>query len=162
MNNNDILIRLRYALSLSDNQMLRIFELGDLKIGQKDLDLILTKQEDDQSYDDYLSTKALEAFLNGFVIFKRGHKRDKEGKILLMSFDIADQSEINNVAIKKIKIAMAYTSEEIQALMKKAGAPISKGELSAILRRPGHRNYRPAGDRYLRKLLQGMTMQYRS
>ncbi len=47
------------------------------------------------------------------------------------------------------------------AFMAKAGIEVSNSELSAVLRRPDHRNYKPAGDRYLRNILKGMAMAYR-
>lgn len=161
MNYNDVIIRLRYALSLSNQEIEAIFALGGQKINQAQLDKILTKQEDDAQPDQNLSAHDLEAFLNGLVIDKRGQRTDKDGQVVAPTFDMTAADLVNNVAIKKIKIAMSYTSDDIQSLLALAGAKISNGELSAILRRPDHRNYRPAGDRYLRKLLAGMGKKYR-
>ncbi|GAP00585.1 YehS family protein [Fructobacillus ficulneus] len=161
MNYNDIIIRLRYALDLSNQDIIAIFALGGLKVSQSQLDKILTKQDDDSLPNQNLSARNLEAFLNGLVIEKRGERTDKDGKIVPPTFDITNHELVNNVAIKKIKIAMAYTSDDIQELLALAGDKISNGELSAILRRPDHRNYRPAGDRYLRKMLAGMSKKYR-
>lgn len=63
--------------------------------------------------------------------------------------------------LKKLKIAMQYTSEDYQSFFKSAGIEVSNAELSAVLRRPDHRNYRPAGNRYLRNILKGMALEYR-
>ncbi|CAK1245143.1 DUF1456 family protein [Fructobacillus evanidus] len=161
MNYNDTIIRLRYALNLSNQDVIRLFAMGGVKITQKDLDRILTKQEDDSQPDQALSAHDLEAFLNGLVIDKRGERLYKDGQVVPPTFDMTKADLVNNVAIKKIKIAMAYTSDDLQQLLALAGAKVSNGELSAILRRPDHRNYRPAGDRYLRKLLAGMGKKYR-
>lgn len=161
MNNNDVVIRLRYALSLSNQEIEEMFKLGGVRVSDSDLDRILTRQEKDQSHDAALSNHDLEAFLNGLVIKKRGHRKDKNGQVVPATFDMRNAKLVNNVTIKKIKIAMAYTSDDIQELLKLAGNHISNGELSAILRRPDHRNYREAGDRYVRKLLAGMSKKYR-
>ncbi|MBS9334873.1 DUF1456 family protein [Fructobacillus sp. M1-13] len=161
MNNNDVIIRLRYALSLTNQQIEAIFKLGGVTIKDSDLDRILTRQDKDLPYDHSLSNHDLEAFLNGLLIDRRGQRKDKDGHIVPPTFDIKTPKLVNNVTIKKIKIAMAYTSDDIQELMKLAGDNISNGELSAILRRPDHRNYREAGDRYVRKLLAGMSKKYR-
>lgn len=161
MNNNDVVIRLRYALSLTNKQIEAIFNLGGVKVTDSDLDRILTRQDKEAQHDATLSNHDLEAFLNGLVIDKRGHRKDKDGNIVPPTFDIKNAKLVNNVTIKKIKIAMGYTSDDIQELMKLAGDSISNGELSAILRRPDHRNYREAGDRYVRKLLAGMSKKYR-
>ena len=63
--------------------------------------------------------------------------------------------------MKKVKIALTLTSDEIIDLLAKAGATISNGELSAVLRKEGHRNYKPCGDRYIRYFLRGLTMENR-
>lgn len=36
MNNNDILIRLRYALDIKDTDMIKIFKLGDLEVTREE------------------------------------------------------------------------------------------------------------------------------
>ena len=45
MNNNDILIRLRYALDMRDIDMLEMFKLGGVEITRDELRTILTKQD---------------------------------------------------------------------------------------------------------------------
>ena len=42
------------------------------------------------------------------------------------------------------------------------GIVVSKGELGAILRKPGHRNYKECGDNFARKFLKGLAVKYRS
>jgi uncharacterized protein YehS (DUF1456 family) len=46
-------------------------------------------------------------------------------------------------------------------ILEEAGVMITKGELSAILRKVGHRNYKECGDRYARNFLKGLTLRYR-
>ena len=50
MDNNDILVRLRYALDIKDTDMVKIFKLGDVEVTKDDVLKILTKPND--SYDD--------------------------------------------------------------------------------------------------------------
>ena len=38
---------------------------------------------------------------------------------------------------------------------------ITKGELGAVLRKEGHRNYKVCGDRYARNFLKGLALKYR-
>jgi uncharacterized protein YehS (DUF1456 family) len=38
---------------------------------------------------------------------------------------------------------------------------VSKGELGAILRKEGHRNYKPCLDKYARNFLKGLMLEYR-
>ena len=47
--------------------------------------------------------------------------------------------------------------EDILEILNKAGMKFGKSELSAILRKKGHDNYRPCGDQVLRYFLKGLT-----
>jgi uncharacterized protein YehS (DUF1456 family) len=46
-------------------------------------------------------------------------------------------------------------------LLEEAGVMITKGELSALLRKEGHKNYKMCGDRYARNFLKGLAIRYR-
>ncbi len=161
MNNNDILIRLRYTFDIKDSDMLDIFALGGLPLTLEKLRVILKKQELDTDRDQALSRENLERFLNGFIISQRGVKRDKEGQEVPATFDMTSDALINNVTIKKIKITMTYTTDHLQDFLAQSGKTVSTSELSAILRNKNHRNYKPAGDQILRNMLKGMALDYR-
>ncbi|MDR3242279.1 MAG: DUF1456 family protein [Lactobacillaceae bacterium] len=161
MNNNDILIRLRYALTIKNDDMIKIFKFGGIEVDEDDLHHMLKKQEPDTLRDQNLAMKTLEAFMNGLIISQRGIKKDAAGNEVAPTFDMTDEASINNVVLKKLKIAMSYTSDDYQSFFESAGIKVSNAELSAVLRRPDHRNYKPAGDRYLRNILKGMALQYR-
>ena len=47
MDNNDILIRIRYALNLKDGQMVKIFKLGGVQITEEQVKKMLIKSKDD-------------------------------------------------------------------------------------------------------------------
>ena len=83
MNNNDRLVRLRYALDIKDAEMVDIFKLGEFDSTKEDVQKMLTKiktkqaQEDEEGYsvNEYMKkckNAVLESFLNGLIIFKRG------------------------------------------------------------------------------------------
>ena len=57
---------------------------------------------------------------------------------------------------------ISLTSEEVIDILGLADVKISKGELSAVLRKEGHKNYKECGDRYLRNFLKGLAIQYRT
>ena len=46
-------------------------------------------------------------------------------------------------------------------ILEEAGVMITKGELSAVFRKEGHKNYKECGDRYARNFLKGLTLKYR-
>lgn len=163
MNNNDILIRLRYALDIKDTDMIEIFKLGDLAITREELRVLLTKQneEDELPRDAVCDNRTLEAFLNGLITYKRGKPPVKNGGAPKSTFLITSQSNVNNVLLKKVKIALTLTSDDMLDVLRLASVYASDSELSAILRKEGHRNYKECGDRYARNFLKGLAIKYR-
>lgn len=158
MNNNDRLTRLRYALDLKDDEMVTIFDLGGFSINKEGVQFLLEKIENDGIENKYkleCSEEMLERFLNGFITFRRGAKDGFEPELEL------NQENANNLFLKKVKIALSLTSDDILDTLADANVEISKGELSAVLRREGHRNYKPCGDRYIRNFLKGLALRYR-
>ena len=167
MNNNDILIRIRYALNLKDGQMVKIFKLGGVEITEGEVKQMLTKPKEEFGFQDAdacktlsCSNKQLDAFLNGLITFKRGPQEQKPGQPKNL-VSITRRNNINNIVLKKLKIALSLTSDEVLNVLGLAGVKISKGELSAVLRKEGHPNYRECGDRYLRNFLKGLAIHYR-
>lgn len=162
MNNNDILIRLRYALDIKDTDMLKIFSLGGMTITKEKLQDMLMKQEiTSTSPEEKCSNHVLEVFFNGLIIYKRGRQKNAQGKEVAPTFLIKKRADVNNVLIKKVKIALALTSEEIIDLLRLADVYVSDSEISAILRKEGQRNYKICGDRYARNFIKGLTLKLR-
>ncbi len=183
MTNSDILIRLRYALDIKDTDMVEIFNLGGIEMSKEEVQEILTKEE--ESYDDAevesfeedfeveeaeedeededmkCTIEELEAFLNGFIIFKRGRQELKPGQKEKPILSIMNIRSINNVVLKKLKIALSLQSEDMLEILELAGVTISRGELSAVFRKEGHKNYMECGDRYLRNFLKGLAIKHR-
>ncbi len=163
MNNNDILIRLRYALDFSNQQMVEIFRLGGKEIDLPTLGQLLTKQdpEADLPRDAVCDSRTLEQFFNGLIVFKRGPQPAKPGVTPPNPFQITSQAHVNNVMIKKVKIALTMTSEDIQECLRLAGLYVSPSEIGAILRKAGQRNYMPCKDSFARNFLKGLTIRER-
>lgn len=163
MTNNDILIRLRYAFDIKDTDMVEIFKHGGVEVTRDEVRMLLTKpKEESDGFDDILCTNfMLESFLNGLIIFKRGKQDPKPGQPEGPVMSLANGGHVNNVLLKKVKIALSLTSEDIIDILKSAGVTISKGELSALLRKEGHKNYKECGDKYARNFLKGLAIKYR-
>nr|WP_062105580.1 DUF1456 family protein [Bacillus niameyensis] len=171
MINNDILIRLRYALDIRDKDMVGIFELGGIEVTKEEVKKMLTKPKDRYDYEDdndydisenedivNINNSKLESFLNGLIIFKRGKQDPKLGK---PERPLLTNEHINNILLKKLKIALTLTSEDMLDILEEAGVTITKSELSALLRKKGHKNYVECGDRYARNFLKGLAIKYR-
>lgn len=162
MTNNDILIRLRYALDIRDIDMVEMFKLGGVDVTKEDVQMMLKKTYEEDEYEESeevfkINNKKLESFLNGFITFKRGKQDPKPGQP-----SAPPQPEpVNNMLLKKVKIALSLTSEDMIEVLELAGVSISKGELGAILRKVGHKNYKNCLDKFARNFLKGLAIKYR-
>ncbi|WP_379970922.1 DUF1456 family protein [Ectobacillus sp. sgz5001026] len=163
MENNDILIRLRYAMEIKNKEMAEIFKLGGVDVTVPEVIKILTKSDDDAESDDQIkcNNSMLDSFLNGFIIFKRGKQEPKPGQPDTPEPSIKKSPNVNNLLLKKVKIALALTTEDTLDIFEKAGITVSKGELGAFLRKEGHKNYKECGDKYARNFLKGLALKYR-
>ncbi|MBD2807461.1 DUF1456 family protein, partial [Xenorhabdus sp. ZM] len=96
--------------------------------------------------DEYVLTcdmMMLEAFLNGFITLKRGKQDPKPGQ----PAPVQSKESANNLLLKKMKIALSLTSEDVLDILDSVGVTVTKGELGALLRKKGHKNYKECGDR---------------
>lgn len=162
MTNNDIILRLRYALDIKNVDLVEMFKLGGMSYTKEEvLNMLQKVQEDEEPPAGYkaVTNDMLEAFLNGLIIFKRGPQKPREGQAAQEAPTAKDHA--NNMLIKKVKIALKMTSEEVLATLYDGGVIVSKGELGAIMRNPSHRNYVACGDRFARNFIRGLTVHYR-
>jgi uncharacterized protein YehS (DUF1456 family) len=148
MRNNDILRRLRYTFDLKDSQMLDLFALAGHPVEWEQVSGWL-KRDDEPAYQE-CSDKQLAAFLNGLIIDKRGRKEGPQ--------PVPETVLSNNVILMKLRIALNLKAEDVLEIMSLAELPISKHELSAFSRKPGHKHYRDCKDQLLRNFLKGMQI----
>ncbi|SOC27921.1 DUF1456 family protein [Brochothrix thermosphacta] len=166
MNNNDILLRLRYALDIKDTDMVEMFRLAGVELTLQEVKDMLTKQEylmtsedDGNVYVKSCDNEMIDSFFNGFITFKRGRKDDQPLPPQQKSKEIR---HINNLLLKKVKIALSLTSDDMLEILDDAGVYLSKGELSAVLRKDDHRNFKQCGDKFARNFLKGLALRYRN
>ncbi len=155
MTNNDILRQLRYALNINDSTMIEMFKLADHKIEQSDLTGLL-KKEDEEGFLN-CGDAVLGYFLDGLILRKRGRKEIKPGETRK-----SDTRLTNNTILKKLRIALELKEDDMLAILRLADVDISKSELTALFRKEGHKNYKECGDQFLRKVLRGLSLRYRT
>jgi uncharacterized protein YehS (DUF1456 family) len=151
MTNNDVLRRIRYTFDLSDSKMIDIFSLAGLIVDRSLISQWLKKDADP----DFVLCEdvSLAAFLNGFIILKRGKKEDSE---------VINENKLsNNIILNKVKIALRLQSSDVLELLSSVDMPVSKHELSAFFRKAGHKNYRHCNDQLLRRFLQSIQTKHR-
>ena len=150
MTNNDFLRRLRYALNLKDNVTVQIFKKGGLTVTKEDVVNYL-KKDIDEGFKK-LTNNDLISFLDGLIIQKRGKREDgtPPPKIKIT------KNNLNNILLRKLRIALAFKSYDMIRIFKLGGIEISEGELSALFRSEDHKNYKECGDKYIRVFLKGL------
>ena len=151
MTNNDFLRRLRYALNIKDNIMVQIFKKGNITVTKEDV-LDYLKKDIDEGFKK-LSNNDLISFLDGLIIQKRGKKEDGTPVPKIK----VTKNNLNNILLRKLRIALAFKSYDMIRIFKLGGIEISEGELSALFRREDHKNYKECGDKYVRVFLKGLT-----
>jgi uncharacterized protein YehS (DUF1456 family) len=152
MTPNDLLRRLRYVFDFKDSTLLEIFKLAEHEVDLATL-MAFLKKEDDVGYVE-CSNQVLEAFLDGFIFYKRG----KQDRLPTKS----TSPLTNNAILKKLRIALAFQEDDMLSTFKLADLEVTKSELTALFRKEGHRKYKECGDQFLRNFLMGLTNRYRT
>ena len=75
LTNNDILKKLRVALKMRDDDIVKVLSLVDFKISKSELGAFF-RSEDHPKYMD-CQDQILRNFLNGLIIHKRGPREDR-------------------------------------------------------------------------------------
>ena len=150
MDNNDVLRRIRYAFELDDSTMIKLFKHCDVTVTRAEVSAWLKRDDDPEVVK--IDDTQMAAFLNGFIVDKRGKKNGET--------PLPEKKMNNNIMLAKLKIALNLQAEEILALLSMAGLPISKHELSAFFRKNSHKHYRSCKDQILRHFIKGLTMKF--
>lgn len=67
----------------------------------------------------------------------------------------------NNDILKKLRVALKLTNDDIAEIMKLVGFNVSKSELGALFRKEDHPKYMECGDQFLRNFLNGLIVHMR-
>lgn len=64
----------------------------------------------------------------------------------------------NNDIMKKLRVALKFTDDDIVGVLALVDFRITKTELGAIFRKEDHPNFKPCGDQLLRNFLNGLII----
>jgi len=148
MINNTVLRGVRYLMNVPDSKIKEMIALTGTVVQDSDL-INYLKKEDEAGYVECPDV-VMANFLNGLILFKRG--RDEARPLPPIEIPMT-----NNIVLKKLRVAFELKDTDILALIQKSGLTLTKTELSAFFRQPGHRNYRECHDQYLRNLLKALS-----
>lgn len=152
MINNDVLRSVRFMLKIDDAALAALVTQGGGAVALDELRSFL-KREDEPGFK-LCDNTVMAHFLDGLIIHRRG--RDEAAPPRPVETTIT-----NNTVLKKLRVAFELKEDDLVALIAAAGFQVSRPELSALFRSPGHKNFRPCGDQFLRNFLKGLTARVR-
>ena len=153
MDNNSTLRRIRYALAASDEQMAALLALKGHTLTTQEVCSIMGRAEDEGTVE--CSDALLSDFLDALIIDRRGPP--KPGRSI-----VPTKTLTNNMILKKLRIAMKLHEADMLHILATGEHPLSRGELTALFRKPEHKHYRECGDQILRSFLRGLALQLRA
>ncbi|HEM7131894.1 DUF1456 family protein [Providencia rettgeri] len=152
MLNNYVLRSVRYMLDLSDAQMVKIVKLADLAVTKEEM-MTWLKKDNEPEYVE-CNDNVMGHFLNGLIYHRRGKDENHPAP------DV-DSRLNNNIMLKKLRVAFELKDTDMIEIYQLIDFRVSKPELNAVFRKPGHKNYRECGDQLLRYFLKGLTIRLR-
>jgi uncharacterized protein YehS (DUF1456 family) len=153
MIHNDVLRSVRYMLNLGDANLAALIGLGGVEVPTAEVSAFL-KHEDEPGYQ-VCGDAIMASFLDGLIIYRRGRKESAAPRPV-------ERNVTNNTVLKKLRVAFELREEDLITMMTDAGFKVSRPEMSALFRNPGHLNYRPCGDQFLRNFLKSLTARVRA
>jgi uncharacterized protein YehS (DUF1456 family) len=151
MHNNDVLRRIRYIFDFDDSKMISLFGHTGQQVTRAQISDWL-KKDDDPAFQE-CQDELLAIFLNGLINDKRGKKEGAQPR--------PEKRLTNNIIFMKLKIALNLKAEDVLAILRLTELQLSRHELSAFFRKPGHKHYRTCQDQVLRNFLKGLQLKYR-
>lgn len=150
MTNNDVLRSLQHILGINEPVIADIFNLAEHKIDLATVSSYL-KEADQAGYFE-CANNPMALFLDGLITYRRGklEQNPQQPKQIFPHLT-------NNIIFKKLRIAFDLKEEDLLELMSMADYEVTKNELSAIFRKPGHKHYRVCSDEFLMGFLVGLT-----
>ncbi|RZA05790.1 MAG: DUF1456 family protein [Proteobacteria bacterium] len=149
MLNADVLRSLRYALQINNYKIVETCELAGVLVTEAEIFDFLRPEEDPDALP--CPDEVLAGFLDGVIYRQRGKDESRP----MPPFELP---VTNNLVLKKLRVAFQLREEDILELFTSQGFSFGKAELSAVLRKKGHPNYRECGDQALRNFLKALTV----
>jgi uncharacterized protein YehS (DUF1456 family) len=147
---NDVLRSLRYLLKFNSAKVVEICNLGGYLVTKNEIHDFLRGEEDAEFV--VCPDEVVAYFLDGLIFQKRGKDENRPRPPIELPMS-------NNLVLKKLRVAFQLREEDMIDLIQSAGSfKFGKAELSAILRKKDHPNYRECGDQALRYFLKGLTL----
>jgi len=151
MQTNDILFKLKTALSLENEKIIEAYKLVDFEMSEERLVNIM-KRRQDKGFEE-ATFEELGVFLDALVLLKRGPS-DK----------VANEDDVveltNNLILKKVRVAMELKEAELVILFALAEVELTKRQIGSLFRKEGNKNFKACSDELLNAFLEGLDEFY--
>ena len=147
MHINDILFKIKTALSLDNKTIIEAYALVGYEMSQDRLENILKKYQD-KGYEE-ATYEELGLFLDGLVLLKRGENSTpkEENEVVELT---------NNLILKKLRVALELKEAQLVILFALAEVTITKRQIGSLFRKEGGKNFKPCSDELLLSFLEGL------
>ncbi len=154
MINNDVLRSVRYSLDLGDHHVVTLCQMADPAFAVDPEQVKAGLRREDEAGFEAMSDSALAHFLDGLIVHLRGRDESQPQRAVETRID-------NNLVLKKLRVAFQLRDVDLMEIFASAGFNVSKSEVGALFRQPGHTNYRRCLDQMLRNFLKGLSLRLR-
>ncbi len=154
MINNDVLRSVRYSLDLGDHHVVTLCQMADPAFAVDNEQVKAWLLREDEPGFQAMSDSALAHFLDGLIVHLRGRDESQPLRPVETRID-------NNLVLKKLRVAFQLRDVDLMEIFASAGFRVSKSEVGALFRQPGHTNYRRCLDQMLRNFLKGLSLRLR-
>ena len=151
MRTNDIFRKLTQSLPLSVEQVQALFAESDIDLTDKEVGNLL--KTDYQPGFEAMPEYILLIFLNNLIDQKRGKKIDAQAEVVEKHHKVS-----NNDVLKKLRIAFNLHEQDVRDALKLVTIELTKSDLSALFRKPGHVHFKACDDELALDFIQGLGL----
>ncbi|RLA77305.1 MAG: DUF1456 domain-containing protein [Epsilonproteobacteria bacterium] len=151
MNTNDTLYRIKTALSLDNDTIIKAYALSEHEMEPEHLNHLLKRQQ--ESDFEICSYEELGQLLDGLVLLKRGPAPQKANPNKAIELT-------NNLILKKLRIALELKEPETEIIFGLGEAKLTKQQLSSLFRKEGSKNFKVCSNELLIAFLDGLDEFY--
>lgn len=157
MRTNDIFRKLVQSLPLRSDQAEQVeqvqalFAASDIDLTDKDVNNLL--KTDYQPGFEPMPEYILLILLNNLIDQQRGKVPDAQPHLVEKHHKIS-----NNDVLKKLRIAFNLHEQDVRDALKLVTIELTKSDLSALFRKPGHANYKACDDSLVLDFIEGLGL----
>jgi len=148
---NDILFKIKTALSLKNSEIVKAYSLVEYTMTEERLNNVL-KRRQDQGYEE-ANYEELGLFLDGLVLLKRGENSKK-----VESDEVVELT--NNLILKKLRVAMNLKESDLVIVFALAEVVLNKRQIGSLFRKEGGKNFKACSDELLFAFIEGLDEFY--